>query len=117
MVADLRLREALDELLDLLLLGRVDIEFDARVEVFDVLADDDEVDVATRCRYPGIGLGRPEIRVEVKLLSQRDIHGAKAGAELGRERSLERYTVAPHGVERVLRERRAVILHRGHADV
>src|SRR5207248_2040153 len=38
-------------------------------------------------------------------------------AELGRERALERDAVSPHGLECVLRERRAVLCHRRHADV
>src|SRR2546430_12498191 len=105
MLADLRLREPLDGLLDLALLGRVDVELDPGVEVLDVLAHHDQVDVPARRGHAGVRLRRPEIRVKVKLLAQRDVHGAKAGAELGRERALQRYAVATYRLEGVLGER------------
>src|SRR2546426_1801113 len=117
MLADLRLREALDGLLDLAFLRRVDVELDPRVEVLDVFADDDKVDVPARRGHTGVCLRRPEIRVEVELLAQRDVHRAEAGAKLGRERTLERDAVATYRLEGILGERRAVLGHRGHADL
>ena len=117
MVADLRLREALDELLDLLLLGRVHVELDPGVEVLNVLAHDHEVDIAAGRRYPGIGLRGAEVCVEVELLAQGDVHRAKPCAELGRERTLERDAIAADRVECVFWKGRAVLLHCGHADL
>ena len=117
MLADLHLREPLDGLLDLAFLRRVDVELDSRVQVLDVLADHHEVDVTARRGHAGVGLRRAEVGVEVELLPERHVHRAKAGPELRRERALERDTVAPHGLERIFRERRAVLCHRWHADV
>ena len=117
MLADLGLADALDHRLHLALLRRVDVELDARVEILDVLADHHEVDVAARRGHAGVGLRGPEIRVEVELLAQRDVHRAEAGPELRRERALQRDAVAAHGLERILGEGRAVLRHRGHADV
>src|SRR6185503_10977770 len=61
--------------------------------------------------------GGSEVRVEVELLAQRDVHRAHPGAELGRERALKPDLVPAHGVERRLRERVAELLERGQADV
>src|SRR5438477_7943881 len=117
MLADLRFADPLDDRLDLPLLGRVDVELDARVEVLDILADHDEVDVSARSGYAGIGLRGPQVGVQVELLAERHVHRAKAGAELGRERALERDAVAPHRLESLFRKRRAALGHRGHADI
>src|SRR6266702_6540504 len=117
MLADLRLADALDHRLHLALLRRVDVELDARVQILDVLADHHEVDVAARRGHAGVGLRGTEVRIKVELLAERHVHRAEAGPELGRERALQRDTIAPHGLERVLRKGRAVLRHRGHADV
>src|SRR6266704_1130816 len=117
MLADLRLADALDHRLHLALLRRVDVELDARVQILDVLADHHEVDVAARRGHAGVGLRGTEVRIKVELLAERHVHRAEAGPELGRERALQRDAVAPHGLERVLRKGRAVLRHRGHADV
>src|SRR5437879_3709916 len=117
MLTDARLADSLDDRLHLALLRRVDVELDARVEVLDVLAHHDEVDVAARRGHARVRLRRPEVRVQVELLAQRDIHRAKACAEFGREGALERDAVASHRLERFLGERRAVLCHRGHADL
>src|SRR5438105_2631194 len=117
MLADLGLADPLDHRLDLPLLGRIDVELDARVEILDVLAHHDQVDVAARGGHAGIGLRRPQVRVQVELLAERHVHRAKAGAELGRERALERDAVAPHRLESLFWKRRAALRHRGHADI
>src|SRR5438132_1078818 len=117
MLADLGLADPLDNRLDLLLLRRVDVEFDPCVEVLDVLADHDQIDVAAWSGHPGIGLRRPKVRVQVELLAERHIDRAKAGSELGRERSLKGDAVAPHRLESLFWKRRAALRHRGHADI
>src|SRR5207253_9798346 len=90
---------------------------DPRAQVLDVLADHDKVDVTAWRGDPGVGLRRPQVRVQVELLTQRHIDRAKAGAELGRERTLERDAVAPHRLESLFWKRRAALGHRGHADI
>src|SRR5207253_7259582 len=90
---------------------------DPRAQVLDVLADHDKVDVTAWRGDPGVGLRRPQVRVQVELLTQRHIDRAKAGAELGRERSLEGDAVAPHRLESLFWKRRAALGHRGHADI
>src|SRR6266550_942646 len=117
MLADLRLADPFDDRLDLALLGRVHVELDARIEVLDVLANDDQIDVTAWRGHARLGLRGSEVRVQVELLAEGDVDRAEARPELGRERALERDAVSPHGLERVLRERRAVLCHRGHADV
>src|SRR6266513_176415 len=117
MLADLGLADPLDNRLDLPLLGRIDVELDPRVEVLDVLAHHDQVDVAARRGHAGVGLRRPEVRIQVELLAERNVDRTKAGAELGRERSLERDAVAPNRIEGLFWERRAALGHRRHADL
>ena len=112
-LADLRVRRLLDDVADLLELGRSDVELDPGVEVLDVLADDDEVDVAHRRLHSGVGLRGTEIGVEVELLAQRDVDRAHPGPELRRERSLETDLVAADRVERGLGECVAELLERG----
>ena len=75
-------------------LGGPEIELDAGVQVLDVLAHHDEVDVAHRRTHARIRLRRPQIRVEVELLAERDVHRAEALPELGRERTLQAHLVA-----------------------
>src|SRR5438034_9637528 len=117
MLADLGFADPLDHRLDLALLGRIDVELDPRVQVLDVLADHDKVDVTAWRGDPGVGLRRPQVRVQVELLTERHIDRAKAGAELGRERTLERDAVAPHRLESLFWKRRAALGPRGHADI
>src|SRR5438477_1375541 len=115
--ADLHLRRLLDDGADLRELGRADVEFDARVEVLDVLAHDDEIDVPHRRLHAGIGLGRPQVGVEVEFLAKGDVHRAHAGAELGRKRAFEPDLVTADRVEGRLRERIAELLERGQTDI
>src|SRR5512143_2529103 len=61
----------LDDVAHALQLGRVQVELDPRIEILDVLAHDDEVDVAHRRVDALVGLRRPEVRVEVELLARR----------------------------------------------
>ena len=86
--ADLRVRFLFDDGADPGELGRIEVELDAGVQVFDVLADDDEIDVAHRGLDPGIRLRGAQVGVEVELLAQRDVHRPHSGPELRRERTL-----------------------------
>src|ERR671935_252525 len=71
MLTDLRVREILDDLLDLVLLRRVDVELDPGVEILDVLAHDDEIDVAAWCGHAAIRLLRRSSRRRVDALPAR----------------------------------------------
>src|SRR5437870_13434773 len=117
MLADLGFADPLDHRLDLALLGRIHVELEPRVQGLDVLADHDKVDVAARRGHAGVGLRRPQVCVQVELLTERHIDRAKAGAELGRERTLEGDAVAPHRLESLFWKRRAALGYRGHADI
>src|SRR5581483_784104 len=116
-LADLRVAFLLDDRAHARELGSPDVELDPGVEVLDVLADDHEVDVAHRRLDALVRLRRPEVRVQVELLAECDVHGAHARSELRRERSLETDLVPPQRVERGLRERVAEPLQRGDPDV
>ncbi len=68
------MRFLLDDGADARELRSAEVELDAGVEVFDVLAHDDKVDVAHRGLHPRICLRGPQIGVEVELPAQRDVH-------------------------------------------
>src|SRR6266566_7929385 len=84
--------------------------FDPGVEVFRVLADDDQVDVVEPRADALIGLARAHLRVEVEGLPQADVDGAEAAADRRRDRALDRDPGAPDRFERRLRERIATEL-------
>src|SRR5437667_10981716 len=117
MVADLRVREPLDQCLHLALLGAVDVELDSGVEVLDVLPHDHEVHVAARRRDAAVGLRRTQVGIEVELLAKGDVHRPEPGAKLGGERSFERDAVATDRLDRVLGKGCAELRDRGRADV
>ena len=85
-------------------------ELDARVEVFRVLADDDEVDVGDRHVHARVRPAGAHAGEEVELLAQRDVHGAEPLPDGGRDRALERHAVLADGLERLFRQRRLELL-------
>ena len=86
------------------------LELDARVEVFRVLADDDDVHGLVARADAGVRLARPQARVEVELMAERDVHRAEARADGRRDRALERDAGVADRRERLLRQRRAAVL-------
>ena len=93
---------------------RSGLVLDARVEVLGVLAHDDEIDVVVARADACVRLARPETRVELELVAERDVHRAEAGADRRRDRPLQRHAVRLHRGERLLGERCARLLH--HVD-
>src|SRR6266508_548791 len=80
------------------------LEFDARVEILGVLADDDEVDLFVSRADAGVALAGPDLSVEVECLAQRHVHRAEACAYGSRDRPLERDAVSLDRVEGVVRQ-------------
>ena len=77
---------------DLLSLGRLGRPFDARVDVFGVLAEDHDVEflgMLDRARHAGEVTHRPQAYVEVEHLAQRDVERADAAADWRGERSFD----------------------------
>ena len=95
------------------LLGRVraGLVLDPGVQVLRVLAYDDDVHSVVPRADAGIGLARAHARKELELVPERDVHRAKARADRGRDRALERDPVLLDRVERFVGKRRARLLH------
>ncbi|ABA48963.1 Hypothetical protein BURPS1710b_1109 [Burkholderia pseudomallei 1710b] len=111
--------QELDDLLRLLGFGR---PFDAGVDVFRVLAEDDHVGLlrlAHGRRHALEVLDRAQADVQVELLTQRDVQRADAAADRGRERPLDRHDVFLQHLQRLFRQPhvRAVDLRRLLAGV
>ena len=78
---------------------------DSGVEVFGVLADDDQVDVVEARAHAGVALARPHLRVHVELLAERDVDGAEAAADRRRDRAFQRGAGLADGVQHCGRKR------------
>src|SRR5204863_3336341 len=100
----------LDPLDQLERLGPALLVFDAGVEVFRVLPDDDQVDIVEAGADALVGLARAYLRIEIEGLPQADVHRAEATADRRRDRPLDRNPGAPDRFERLLRQRIAVEL-------
>ena len=86
------------------------LELDAGVEVLGVLSDDDEVDVVVARAVACDRERGTQARVQVELLADGDVHAAEAGADGRGDRALDGDLVLADGVERGLRQRRAVLV-------
>ena len=82
------------------------------IQVFGVLADDDQIDTLVARGYRRQVPHRPQVGVEIEGLAQPDIDAGKALAHRCRDRALQRDLVAGDRVEQGLRQRRAVFSHR-----
>src|SRR5438093_4525194 len=88
---------------------------DARVDVFDVLADDDDVELAGflhRRRHAFEVANRADAGVEVKNLAQGDVERADPPADGGRQGTLDGDPMLADDVERLVREPIAVLIER-----
>jgi hypothetical protein len=96
---------------DLDALGGVgaDHVLDAGVEIFRVLADDDEVDVFVARVEPLHRPGRTDVGVEPEGLTKGDVDAPEALAHRRGDRALEGDLVLPDRLEDVLRQRRPVL--------
>ena len=101
------------------LLGRfaARLVLDARVQVLGVLAHDDDVDAVVARADARIRLAGADAGVELELVAERDVHGAEAGADRGRDRALERGPVPPDRLERVVGQRSPRFFHHVHAGL
>src|SRR5919109_3274799 len=68
---------------------------DPGIEVFGVLADNDEIDVVEARAHAHVALARPHLGVEVECLPQGDVDRAEAAADRRRDRALEGDSVLP----------------------
>src|SRR5437016_1767597 len=96
---------ALEELDDLLGLGRPLLPLDAGVDVLGVLPEDHHVDLVRpfhRRRHALEVLHRAQADVEVEHLAERDVQRAEAFTDGGGERALERDQILADVVERLL---------------
>ena len=96
-------------------LGSPRFVLDPGVEVFGVLADDHEVDVVVARADALERLARTQAGVEAELVAERDVDRAETGADRRRDRPLQRDLVRLHRGERLIRQRRAFLLHHVHA--
>ena len=87
---------------------------DAGVQVLGVLAHDHEVDVVVARAHARVRLAGAQAGVEAELVAQRDVDRAEAGADRRRDRAFQRDLVRLDRRERLLRQRRAGLLH--HVD-
>ena len=100
---------------DLLRFRGMNIIFDARVQVFGVLAHDDEIDILILGADTGIVFAGPDTGVEVEFFAERDVHRAEAGADGSGDRAFQRDFVLTDAVQNVLRQRRPGRLKNVHA--
>ena len=91
------------------LLGSL-LELDSGVEVFRVLADDDQVDVLVPRPDAGVALAGTHLAVEVERLPQRHVDRAEARAHRGRDRPLDGDAVFLDRVEDRVGQRIAAVL-------
>ena len=98
-----RLRKLLlQEIEDLLRVGRPGGPLDARVDVLGVLAEDHHVDLLGmlhRRRHALEPAHRPQAHVQIQQLTKRDVERADAAADRRRQRTLDADVVLPEGVD------------------
>ncbi len=90
---------------------------DARVEVFRVLAHDDEVEFGVARRHVRQRPHGAQVGVEVERLPEPDVDRGEALADGRRDGAFERNPVALDGFEQVFGERRAELFERLRARV
>ncbi len=84
---------------------------DPRVQILGVLANDDDVDAVVAGAHAGIRLAGAHARVQLEIVAQCDIHGAKAGTDRCRDRPLQRDAVALDRLERRVGKGRPRLVH------
>ena len=84
---------------------------DPGIEVLGVLADDHQVDTFVARSHAGDGDCRPQVRVEVELLTQPHVHAAEARAHRGGDGAFDGHLRVFHGVDDGLGQRGAVLFH------
>ena len=99
----------LDPADQLLGLFRALLVLDPGVEVFGVLADDDQVDFVETRSHARIGLARADLPVEVEALAEGDVHGPEADSDRCRDRPLEGNAGLANRVEDLVGQRIAAV--------
>ena len=92
---------------------RIRFPLDARIDIFGVLAIDDDVHLLGVLHWAGRAgdvAHRPHAGVEVQHLAQRHVQAAKAAADGRGQRPLDADDVFPHGVEGLFGHVAAVVL-------
>ena len=96
-------------------LGRAAFELDALIEVFGVLAHDDDVRGGMTDRDARQGTGGAHGGEEVELLAERDVDAPEPGSDRGRDGTLDGHPAVTDRLERLLGQQRAVALERACA--
>ena len=78
-------------------------EFDAGVEILEILADDDNVDVVIPGPHTLVRLAGPEAGIEVQFLAKRDVDAAEPVADRGGNGSLDGHLVPADGRKNLVR--------------
>ncbi len=84
---------------------------DAGIQIFGVLADDDQIHVLVPRLETWNRPYRPKVGVQAESLAQGDIHGPEAHSNRRRDWSLDGDLVAQDRVEDGLRQRRPLLRH------
>ena len=100
------LRRGARDDLDALRRVRPDPVLDPGVQVLGVLAHDDQVDVVVAGLDALHRPRRTDVGVQLERLAQPDVDGAEAGADRGRDRSLDGHAVASDRLDDPVRQRR-----------
>ncbi len=109
-LGDLLLRTTVDRLDDLCGILAARIELDAGIEVFEVFANDHQVDIAERRLDSLDGLARPQVGIRLQLLAERDVDAAEAGADRGGDRALQADAVLADRRDRRIRQQLTMLL-------
>ena len=107
-------RRLLGDDLDALHDARDDLVLEPGVQVFGVLADDDDVDVGEAALHARQIADRPQVRVEIQRLAQPDVDAREALRDRRCHRPLQRNPVRPDRVEQRHGQRLVVPLERIH---
>ncbi|MCY1350602.1 hypothetical protein D9M68_426790 [compost metagenome] len=97
----------LQELDDLVRLGRTGLPLDAGINVFGVLAEDGHVDVARllhRARHAFEPAHRAQADVQIELLAQRHVQRANTATDRGGQRTLDGNDVVTYGFQGFFRQ-------------
>ena len=94
-----------------------DFVLETRVQIFGVLAHDDEIDVLESRADVRKVRDRPQVRVQIERLAQPDVDAGKPFADRRRDGALQRDFVAADRVDELARKRSAVLLERDHSGL
>src|SRR5262249_24545124 len=94
-----------------------DLVLQAGIQIFRVLADDDQVDVLEAGLHAGKVLDRPQVRIQIQRLPEPDVDAAEPFRDRRRHRSLQRHLVPFDRIEQRGWQRVADLLEGDDAGV